>query len=331
MIDQRNDGGGESVTTTAVDPAVIGTLLRPPGPPKILDDVKPIVIFERLLSEVLDPNAPLMCLYDQAAFSEGTVWDAPRGRLVWSDVVGRRVLGWYPDGRVEVVADATAFINGNAVDRTGHLVHCEHGRRCISRSEREGEPVPFLTHYEGRRFNSPNDITLAPDGCLWFSDPSFGLNMPKQGSLRDPDLGHRSVYRYDPARGELRRMADFEQPNGLEFAPDGRTLYVSDTGRALSGETHEIIAFDISPDGALQDRRRFLAIEPGIPDGFVVDDRGWIWTTSGSGIQVFTADATPLGLIPTPNSCANCALGGESGRRLFIAAEHMLLALDLRS
>ena len=86
----------------------------------------------------------------------------------------------------------------------------------------DGEAVPFLTHFEGKRFNAPNDITLAPDGTLWFSDPTFGLNLPKQGSLREPDLDHRSVYRHDPASGETRRMADFEQPNGLEFSPDGR-------------------------------------------------------------------------------------------------------------
>ena len=279
---------------------------------------------------MIDPASPLLCLYDQATFSEGTVWDAPRGRLVWSDVVGRRVLGWYPDGRVEVVVDATAFINGNAVDRDGHLVHCEHGRRCISRSDADGAAVPFLTHFEGKHFNAPNDITLAPDGTLWFSDPTFGLNLPKQGSLREPDLDHRSVYRHDPTSGETRRMADFEQPNGLEFSPDGRILYVSDTSRALGGDTHEIIAFDVATDGALSGRRLFRSVEPGIPDGFVVDGRGWVWTTSQSGIQVFAADITPLGLIPTPNVCANCVLGGADGRRLFIAAEHMLLAIDLR-
>jgi len=203
---------------------VTGTLLRHPGPPKILTDAKKVVIEDPRLSDVLDPEAPLLCLYEHATFSEGTVWDAPRQRLVWSDVVGRRVLGWYPDGRVEVVVDATAFINGNAVDRDGHLVHCEHGRRCISRSDHDGEAVPFLTHFEGKRFNTPNDITLAPDGTLWFSDPTFGLHMPKQGSLREPDLDHRSVYRHDPASGETRRMADLEQPNGLEFSPDGRIL-----------------------------------------------------------------------------------------------------------
>ncbi len=311
-------------------PGVTGHLLQAPGPPKVLKDAKAVVIDDHSLLDVLDPDAPLLCLYEHASFCEGTVWDAARKRLVWSDVVGRRVLGLRGDGCVEVVVDNTDFINGNAVDRDGHLVHCEHGRRCISRSDHDGEAVPFITHFEGRRFNSPNDITLAPDGTLWFSDPTFGLTMPKQGSLRHPELDHRSVYRYDPDSGETRRMADFEQPNGVEFSPDGRILYVSDTSRALDGGRHEIVAFDIAEDGTLSGRRLFRQIDPGIPDGLAVDARGWIWTTSQAGVQVFAADGTRLGMVPTPNLCANCVFGDEDGHRLFIAAEHMLLAIDLR-
>ena len=125
-------------------------------------------------------------------------------------------------------------------------------------------------------------------------------------------------------------MADFEQPNGLEFSPDGRILYVSDTSRALGGQLHEIIAFDIGEDSSLSNRRLFARIEPGIPDGFAVDKRGWVWTTSDSGVQIYAADGGVLGEIPTPNTCANCIFGGADGRRLFIAAEHLLLAVELR-
>lgn len=312
------------------DLSVTGTLLRRPGPPKVLRDANQIIVDDRRLRDVLDPDAALLCLYEHATFSEGVVWDARRQRLIWSDVDGRRVLGWYADGRVEAVIDATDFINGNAVDRDGSLVHCEHGRRCISRSDEAGEATPFLTHFEGKRFNAPNDITLAPDGTLWFSDPTFGLNMPNQGSLRQPQLDHRSVYRYDPDTEETRRMADFEQPNGLAFSADGQILYVSDTARALDGNTHDIIAFDVAADGSLSGRRLFQPVEPGIPDGFVVDKRGWVWTTSKAGMQIFAADGARLGLIPTPNVCSNCDFGGPDGRRLFIAAKAMLLAVDLR-
>ena len=105
------------------DTDVTGTLLRRPGPPKVLSDANRAVIDDPCLFDALDPDTPLLCLYEHATFSEGVVWDARRQLLVWSDVDGRRVLGWYPDGHVEAVIDATDFINGNTVDRDGLLVH----------------------------------------------------------------------------------------------------------------------------------------------------------------------------------------------------------------
>ena len=90
----------------------------------------------------------------------------------------------------------------------------------------------LVDRYEGRRLNSPNDLAVAPDGAIWFSDPTFGISNPDQGYPAEPELSHRSVYRYDPTDGTLLAAADFEQPNGLAFSPDARTLYVSDTSRA---------------------------------------------------------------------------------------------------
>ena len=153
--------------------------------------------------------------------------------------------------------------------------------------------------------------------------------MPQQGCLREPELDHRSVYRWDPVTRNLRRMADFVEPNGLFFAPDGRTLYVSDTARGFSGGTHEIQAFDVGMEGELSNRRFFIQTDIGVPDGFVVDRRGWVWTTSGNGIHIYDETAKKLGFFPTPEVCSNCAFGGADGRRLFIAAERYLLAIDL--
>jgi gluconolactonase len=315
-----------------------GRVLRRAGPPQSLDVFRGVQIDDARLAEVLAPEVQPWVLYDGTVHGEGPVWQTAHDRLVWSDVANRRVLGWYPDGRVEVVIDATYFINGNALDADGCLIHCEHGRRCISRSSGDAaaaQPEPFITHYRGKRLNSPNDLAVAPDGTLWFSDPTFGLLMPSQGSLAEPELDHRSVYRFDAAGG-LQRMADFEQPNGIGFSPDGRTLYVSDTSRALddipgagTGIRHEIIAFDVAATGALSNRRFFCHTDHGCPDGFLVDTRGWIWTTAGDGIHIWTPERERLGFIPTPAVAANCALGGRDGRRLFIAATQYLLAIDL--
>ncbi len=298
--------------------------VRDPGPPSRVQDAGPPVAYDVRFAEVLGGEAQLLTLYDQALFSEGPVWWPAREMLVWSDIEGRRVLGWRADGAVEVVLDATPFNNGNAVDAQGRLLHCEHGRRCISRTGPDGETVVLVTHFAGRRLNSPNDLVVAPDGAIWFTDPTYGIENPKQGCPAPAELDHHSVYRYDPETGALTRMADLVQPNGIAFSPDGRVLYVSDSDLGR----HHILAFDVGEEGALTGRRVFRTIEPGVPDGFCVDVRGWLWSSSGSGVQVFSANGEPLGLIPTPHPCSNCTFGpGE--RRLFITGEESLWAVDL--
>ncbi len=298
--------------------------LRPPGPPSRVEGVGPPMAYDPQFAEVLGDAARLLSLYDQALFSEGPAWWPARDMLVWSDIEGRRVLGWRPDGAVDVVLDATPFNNGNAVDAEGRLLHCEHGRRCISRTAPDGATTVLVTHFQGRRLNSPNDLAVAADGAVWFTDPTYGIQNPRQGCPAQPELDHRSVYRVDPRTGALARMADLCQPNGIAFAPDGRVLYVSDSDL----ERHQIIAFDVGEDGGLTGRRVFRTIEPGVPDGFCVDAHGWVWSSSGSGVQVFSAGGEPLGLIPTPHTCSNCTVGPD-GRRLFITGEESLWAIDL--
>lgn len=171
------------------------------------------------------------------------------------------------------------------------------------------QPEPIVTHYQGSRLNSPNDLTVDRDGAIWFTDPTFGILMPDQGSLANPELDHRSVYRFDPGDGPLAGMADFEQLNGVFFSPDGRVLYVSDTALSLgeipnagSGKTHEIVA---------------------------VHQRGWVWTSAADGVHVWSAERQRLGFIPVSQTVSNCCFGGRDGRRLLMAATTLLLATDL--
>ena len=303
-------------------------VLRHAGPPHSVLHVDAPRALDPRFAEVVAHDARLVSLYDQATFSEGPVWWPARRMLVWSDVEGRRVLGWRQDGRVEVVVDATPFINGHTIDLDGALVHCEHGTRRLSRTTPDGRYEILVESYEGKRFNSPDDVVCAQDGALWFTDPSYGLVLPKQGALAEAELDHRSVYRFEPSVGRVTRMTDLEQPNGLAFAPDGRTLYVSDTSRSLGGKRHTIFIFDVSHGHALTNRRVFAEIEPGIPDGLWTDSRGWVWTSSEAGVQVLSAEGHRLGLIPTPQLCSNLCFSLDE-RRLFIASKQHLYALDL--
>jgi gluconolactonase len=314
-------------------------LLRRAGPPAAVESFAGVQIDDARLADVLPRDAPLLQLCEGTVHGEGPAWQPTSDRLVWSDVPSRRLLAWYGDGRVEVLIDGTWFMNGNAVEADGTLVHCEHGRRCISRGgDYDHAPEPIVTHYRGRRINSPNDVAVASDGAIWFTDPDFGIIMPSQGALANPELDHRSVYRFDPATGDLVRAADFEEPNGLAFSADGATLYVSDTSLSLGGVPgfeagcrHEIVAFDVGEAGALSNRRFFCHTDHGYPDGFAVDRRGWVWTTAADGVHVWSADRRKLGFIPTPAVASNCTFGDVNGRRLFIAATQYLLAIDLNA
>ncbi|KQP80268.1 SMP-30/gluconolactonase/LRE family protein [Methylobacterium sp. Leaf117] len=305
-------------------------LLRVAGPPHAVPHVDPPEALDSCFSVVVPHSARLLSLYDQATFSEGPAWWPARQSLVWSDIEGRRVLGWHEDGRVEVVVDATPFINGHTIDCEGNLVHCEHGNRRLSRTTPDGRYEPLVERYRGRRFNSPNDVVCAADGALWFSDPSFGLKMPKQGLLAESEIDHCSVYRVDPVTFEATRMADLEQPNGLAFTPDGQTLYVTDTSRSLGGDRHTIFAFDVTGTWELKNRRVFAQIDPGIPDGLRVDSRGWVWTSSEAGVQVLSSTGLPLGLIPTPQACSNLCFSPDEAR-LFITSQANLYAIDLNA
>ncbi|MEN2746771.1 SMP-30/gluconolactonase/LRE family protein [Sphingomonas sp. T9W2] len=308
---------------TPIAPLLLPARLRPPGPPAPTD-VPPPMIHHADARAVLD-GARLVTLYDQANWSEGPAWWPRERTLVWSDIVGRRVLGRREDGAVDVLLDATPFINGNAVLPDGGLVHCEHGRRAISRSEGMGVATPIAWMAEGSRLNAPNDVIVGPDGAIWFSDPTFGLENPKQGVPTRSESRRTAICRIGED-GVVRRMTDMTQPNGLAFSPDGRIFYASQTPEHGEGEV-AIHAFDW--DGtALSNQRRFATVDDGIPDGFTVDRRGWLWSSSGKGIELFDAVGTHLATVPTPGMCSNCTFDSDE-TRLFVTGGACLWMLPL--
>ncbi|WP_022970739.1 SMP-30/gluconolactonase/LRE family protein [Xanthomonas maliensis] len=299
--------------------------VRPPGPAPLSDCAPPQADTDALAARL--GGARLRTLYDQATWSEGPAWWAAQRTLVWSDVVGRRVLGWREaNGAVDVLLDATAFTNGNAVDAQQRLVHCEHGLRAITRGHRAEQLQVLVDRFEGKRLNSPNDVIVASDGAIWFTDPPFGLRKPSQGCPAPAELDHHSVYRLPADGGALQRMVDLNHPNGLAFSPDERTLYVSQTPEQGEG-TPEITAFDWR-DGALHRQRRFACVPEGLPDGFCVDRQGWLWSSSGTGICVYAADGQWLGQIPTPGTASNCCFDTDACR-LFITGGPCLWMLAL--
>ncbi len=246
-------------------------------------------------------------------FTEGPVWH-PDGFLLFSDIPADRIYKLPPHGKVTVFREPSSHSNGLTLDRQGRLLACEHGNRCVSvaaiHQGADQGPVPLVTHYAGRRLNSPNDIVVRSDGLIYFTDPPYGIRPEEQ------EQPHNGVYCFDP-HGRLTLVAaDFERPNGLAFAPDEKVLYIDDSHR------QHVRAFDVAEDGTLHNGRIFADLShpsEGVPDGMKVDEEGNLYVANALGIWTYAPDGRFRGLIPTREVPANCAWG-DDGQTLYITA-----------
>ncbi len=267
----------------------------------------------------LDGDFVLERLHTGARKTEGPAY-FPAGRyLVWSDIPNDRLLRWdETTGTVGVFRQPSGHANGNTVDRQGRLVSCEQGNRRVTRTEHDGTVTVLADRYQGRRFNSPNDVVVRADGSVWFTDPIYGIFSDYEGNRGESEFGGGCyVFRLDPATGDLRVVAeDFCRPNGLAFSPDERRLYVADTRQ----EPSHIRVFDVTDDGRLTGGKIFCGCDNGRFDGLRVDDAGRVWAAAWDGVHCFDADGTLIGKLLLPEPVANLTFGGPKLNHLFIAA-----------
>jgi gluconolactonase len=280
----------------------------------------------------LPVTATLRRLATGAIWSEGPVWLPDAGAVRWSDIPNNRILQYRLESDELSVYSADAeFTNGRTCDASGAVIQCSHGRRAVERDV-GGVVTTIVDRWNGVRFNSPNDVVVARDGAIWFTDPPYGIDLPREGHPGEREYGGCYVFRFEPATGVVVPVVtDMEKPNGLAFSPDESILYVSDTSweaRANESGNHHIRAYDVV-DGVRCERGRTIAvIEPGVPDGFRVDVEGRLWTSSADSVQVLSATGEPLDRIPVPEVVANVCFGGPDGTTLFIAASTSLYAID---
>ena len=274
-------------------------------------------------------------LYTGCRWAEGPAWFAAGRYLVWSDIPNDRMLRWdETDGSVSVFRQPSRNSNGNTVDREGRLVSCEHRSRCVSRTEFDGTRTVLADRYEGKRFNSPNDVVVKSDGSVWFTDPSYGIDSDYEGDAALSEIGSRNVYRIDPQDGRVTLVAsDFVQPNGLAFSPDESLLYIADTGltHKVDGPRH-LRRFKVSADGRSISGGEIFAVCPvNVYDGFRVDVRGNLWLSAGDGVHCHASDGSLLGKILIPESVANLCFGGPKLNRLFVCATTSLYSVFLNT
>lgn len=292
----------------------------------------PFEILDERFEACVKTSARVETLFEGCRWAEGPVYLPASRQLLWSDVPNDRMLRWDEmTGQTGVFRQPSSYSNGNSVDSTGRLISCEQGTRRVTRTEYDGTITVIADRYEGKRFNSPNDVVVRSDGSIWFSDPAYGIDSDYEGHRGQSEIGACHVYRADPQTGACSVVADdFVRPNGLAFSPDEDKLYISDTGAShVPGGPRHIRIFDVDDQGALSGGTEFAACTVGAFDGFRLDDAGRIWTSAGDGVHCYEPDGTLIGKVLIPETVANVAFGGPKRNRLFICATTSLYSVLL--
>ena len=258
---------------------------------------------------VIDRNEKLTTIASGFGFTEGPVWDEA-GFLYVSDETLNKIFRVYPNGKKDELI-SLGDPDGNTFDRHHRLIDCASVLRAIIEISPEGKYRVLADHYEGKKFNSPNDVVVGPDGALYFTDPTLDL---VEGEKQE--IPFQGVYRLDDNGGVRLLTKDLSQPNGLAFSPDGKHFYVDDSDR------RNIRVYDVAEDGTLANGRIF-GEEPGgkgdgVPDGIKVDRLGNLYVTGPKGIWVWDAQGHHLGTIVMPEQLANLAWGNHDYRSLYI-------------
>ncbi len=282
------------------------------------------------LDAVIAPGTKVEKVATGFVFTEGPMWKD--GKLWFSDVRDNKVRTLTPDGKVTVILNDSGGLknqprtsnkgsNGMVTDKDGSILLTRMGIATIDRMDDHGGTRPFLSKYDGKRLNSPNDLVFTKDGALWFTDPPFGLD--KMDADPAKELKFNAVFRY--AGGKLTAViTDMTTPNGIGFSPDGKTLYVSNSVPKMY-----VRAYDVGADGKLSNPRTLISYPgsaPDVPDGLKVDSAGNVWSTGPGGVRIITPAGKVLGQIVVPETVANIAFA-EDGKTVYLTGSTSIYRL----
>ncbi|MGJ4999665.1 SMP-30/gluconolactonase/LRE family protein [Bradyrhizobium sp. HKCCYLS3077] len=312
--------------------------------------------------EILDPSFAKYRLYSSTVeqlasgmrWAEGPAYFPDEGVLLLSDIPNNRIMKYSEkDDSFTVFRSPANYANGNARDRQGRLVSCEHSvTRRITRTEKNGTVTVLADSFEGKRLNAPNDIVVKSDDTIWFTDPLFGINGNWEGFKAKSEQATTNVFRIGTDGKLTAVITDLVNPNGLAFSPDEKKLYVVEW---KGTPNRSIWSYDVNADGTVGNKVKLIdAADQGSLDGFRVDRDGNLWCGWGSngalasdpldvngrkvfplkgrsedldGVMVFNPSGKPIGFIRLPERCANLTFGGPKNNRLYMAASHSLYAL----
>ncbi len=287
-----------------------------------------------LAADLLAPGAKLEKVVGDLQFSEGPAWH-PDGYLLFEDIPRNRILRLNADGTSSVHREPSGRANGLTFDGKGQLIAAEGatpgGGRRISRMEKDGTIVTVADRHQGKRLNSPNDLTIDRRGRIYFTDPRYG-------DRADVEQDKESVYRVDPDGKVTRVIDDVVRPNGIALSSDDRTLFVVDNSDTA---LRALLAYDLGADGSATRRRVLFDFGAGRGgDGMTVDREGRLWITAGTkaegGVHVFSIDrartkATRLTIVATPENATNCTFGGKNRDWLYITTATSLYRIQTKA
>jgi gluconolactonase len=298
------------------------------------------------LDALIDPQAPIEKLAEGFTWSEGPAWvRRDGGYLLFSDVPANRMHRWSERDGISVFLEPSGLAgpvpaaireagsNGLIPGPGNTILMADSGSRAIARLDLATRRKTILAdHYDGRRFNSPNDLVLARNGAIYFTDPPYGLAGLNDSPLKEQRVN--GVYRRDPDGHVTLIDGALTFPNGILLSPDGRTLYVSnsDPQRAIW------MAYRLDARGNVVSRRVFADAtaqvaqdRPGLPDGMAVDRSGNLFASGPGGLFVINPAGRILGRIETGTAIANCTFGGADGHTLYMTSNHMLARVRTRT
>lgn len=295
------------------------------------------------LDQIVSPKTAIEVIAEGFTWSEGPVWIPQEQCLLFSDVPRNIIYKWSEAGGLEQFLKPAGYsglqyrpggkgTNGLAIDRQGRLLLCRQGDREVARlAAGYQQPVPVFESlavaWQGRRLNSPNDLTVDLAGNIYFTDPKFGVNR------NDPDggvLDFAGVYRIG-ADGSLQLLVrSLPTPNGIALSPDEKNLYVANSNPP------QWMAYDLSPDGTVSNERVLFDAQQLVaestskqaPDGMVVNREGTIFATGPDGVLILSPAGKHLGTIRTNKKTSNCDLN-EDQTILYVTCDDYLLRVVL--
>ncbi|MCB1232907.1 MAG: SMP-30/gluconolactonase/LRE family protein [Verrucomicrobiae bacterium] len=286
----------------------------------------------------------------KVAFTEGPAWHAESESVFFTDIENNRIMRRMKDGSLQVYRQPSGKANGLVFDQQGRLYACEGGDKRVTRTELDGTITILAANFKGAAYNSPNDLAIAPDGSVYFTDPRYGA--PEGMEIIDADgKPVEGVYRIAPDGGITQVIThEVDRPNGVLVSPDGKLLYVADnvnSGPNAVGGNRKLWRFDLNADGSADLESRKLLFDWGTdrgPDGMCLGPDGNLYVAAGfnfpslpaetagknkAGVYVISPDSGELVTfyaIPE-DMVTNCTFGGVDGKTLFVTAGHKLWSL----